>query len=104
MKKEKDKKEKEQKGFFAFTKWKIILAILLYLPSFIEFTNKNIFYYLYLPSTFLSESIVKMLSIGQADFIFAAILTWIIFLIINIFYVYLLSCIVIFIYNKLMKK
>jgi len=103
MKKEKDKKEKEQKGFFAFTKWKIILAILLYLPSFIEFTNKNIFYYLYLLPTFLSESIVKILPISQADFIFAAILTWIIFLIINMVYVYLLSCIIIFLYNKLRK-
>lgn len=107
MKKIKDKEKTT--GFFSFTKNKIILSILLYLPpiflpQYIELTNKNILFYLYLIPTYISQNIIKIFSIGQEDFIFAAILKFLLFLIINIAYVYLISCTIVFIVNKLKNR
>jgi len=113
----KNKKEIKQRKFFVPTKGKIILAIILYLiPLFILYRenydpnllyNNNFLYWislLYIPVIIISFFFSFLTGQGNLfdgvdDRYFVLF-----FMILNIAYVYLISCIITYIYNKLLKE
>ena len=98
------KKVNLQRGFFAFTKGKIILIIIFlillisplleifYVPISCELYNKNI-------DDIKCSTMIDNLNIFNAN----PIIFFILILLVCSIFSYLLSCIIIFIYNKLKK-